>query len=769
MQEQQYIDHFRIERTLGSGAQGIVYLGVDERLERRVAIKTLKDNAAGALDQQALAREAKAVSGLQHRNIVALYDIGTWKGNSYLVFEHVDGDTLHARIRQGAMPVHAALTAACDILDGLAHAHRAGIVHRDIKPSNIAFDAQGSARLMDFGIARLAPGETPADPGAGTRCYLAPEIIAGGDATPLSDVYAVGVVLFEMLTGRLPAASDAAAAPGDSAGGGAQCAPPSSLRPELDATLDGIVLRALAERPADRFAAAAEMSASIRAFLDEPQPAQPDAGHPPAFGYLLRKLQRNKDFPAFAEHISEINQLTSPDSDTTIVELTNAILKDYSLTHKLLRLVNSSMYCQFGGKVTTVSRAITIIGFENVRMLAVGLLLFDHVRKRPKAREYVEANLWSFVCAGVARGLAPRNVDREQTFIAALLARFGKLLTIYYLPDEYDEICCLMQHKGVDQNAASRIVMGLGMDTLGRQVAEHLHFPALLVESMRPPEEEKPKAPRDSEQASVQIACFAAQLVDIYQGPDSEREAALHGLLQRYREVFDLEEAAVRTLVDDGLRGALDLIEVPVQWRRDIEAKLRPVPAEPADDAPSPGAEAEEAAAENTRESRSDGLLLGINEITNMLVAGEALNDVLGTILEIAYRVLEVQRVVMFVNDMRAHKVAARFGMGAVDEGLLKKLQFSLSERNPVHHAVERGQDLLIAESLTVRDRMPDWYRKHARAASCALLPIRLNEKLIGMIYADAEEAHGIDAEAFRHLKTLRNQAALAVRAQRAR
>jgi len=160
---------------------------------------------------------------------------------------------------------------------------------------------------------------------------------------------------------------------------------------------------------------------------------------------------------------------------------------------------------------------------------------------------------------------------------------------------------------------------------------------------------------------------------------------------------------------------------------------------------------------------------MGIDEVTTMLIAGQALNDVLGTILEVAYRTLEVQRVVMFVNDLRTRRVAARFGIGAIDAELLKKFRFSLSERHYIHAAVERGEDVLVASAAAEQHELPDWFRKHARAAACALLPIRLHDKMIGIIYADADTDHGIDDNRFQHLKILRNQAALAVSAQRKR
>jgi hypothetical protein len=300
-------------------------------------------------------------------------------------------------------------------------------------------------------------------------------------------------------------------------------------------------------------------------------------------------------------------------------------------------------------------------------------------------------------------------------------------------------------------------------------VAEHLHFPRLLVDSMRVPTDEKENAPVDATQATLQTVGFAAQVGDILQRPDDDRDAALRELSQKYEDVFPLEEEHLRELVDRNLHEALDLIEVPKEWANDFEARLSSLRSPPDDEA-TEGDSAEDApAATSEPNSHDDQLLIGIDEITNMLIAGQALNEVLGAILEVAFRALDVQRVVMFVNDIRTRQVAARFGIGAVDAALLKKLRFSLSERNALHGAIENGEDKLIEDSQAVHDNMPDWYRKHTGAATCALLPIRVNKILIGVIYADAGSAHSIDIHQFQYLKTLRNLAALTVSAQRKR
>ncbi|HUJ60885.1 MAG TPA: serine/threonine-protein kinase [Kofleriaceae bacterium] len=268
------IDRYRLARVLGRGGMGRVYAGVQPAIGSRVAIKVLSDDCAR--DPELLDRffaEARAVNLVRHEHIVNVLDMARLPdGRPFIVMEYVDGRTLGQLLREGPLPVGGVGLVMSEVLSALDAAHRIGIVHRDVKPDNILVTVEGHAKVLDFGIAKLAPlhraGSDAPSPrtrtGAllGTPAYMAPEQISGGAVDARSDVYAAGVVLFEALTGEQPITG---ATLYDQMRAHLEDAPPSAraLRAELPVALDKLIGRALAKRPGDRFATAAAMAAAL--------------------------------------------------------------------------------------------------------------------------------------------------------------------------------------------------------------------------------------------------------------------------------------------------------------------------------------------------------------------------------------------------------------------------------------------------------------------------------------------------------------------------
>jgi serine/threonine-protein kinase len=256
---------YRIVRKLGSGGMADVYLAEDEELGRRIAIKILNDRHANDDSfVERFRREAKNAAGLSHPNIVSIYDRGEAEGTYYIAMEYLDGRSLKELVvARGPLPIPDAIDATRQVLAALRFAHRKGVVHRDIKPHNVMADADGRLKVTDFGIARAGVSQmTEAGSIIGTAQYLSPEQARGAPVDQRSDLYSVGVVLYEMLTGKTPFTGDT---PVEIAMKHLSDPPrpPSVERPDIPPDLDMIVLRALAKNPDDRFQTAEEMDAEL--------------------------------------------------------------------------------------------------------------------------------------------------------------------------------------------------------------------------------------------------------------------------------------------------------------------------------------------------------------------------------------------------------------------------------------------------------------------------------------------------------------------------
>src|SRR5262245_25886431 len=263
--DQVFDGRYRVVRKLGTGGMANVYLAEDQELGRSVAIKMLDERHSQ--DEQFVERfrrEAKNAAGLSHPNIVSIYDRGQAEGTYYIAMEYLEGRTLkELLITRGPTPLAVAIDYARQILGALGFAHRHGIVHRDIKPHNVVVAPDGRLKVTDFGIARSGTSQmTETGSIIGTAQYLSPEQARGAPVTPASDIYSVGIVLYEMLTGQVPFTGDTpleiamkhlSATP----------EPPSEQRPEVPHELDSIVLRALAKNPDDRYESADEMDADL--------------------------------------------------------------------------------------------------------------------------------------------------------------------------------------------------------------------------------------------------------------------------------------------------------------------------------------------------------------------------------------------------------------------------------------------------------------------------------------------------------------------------
>ena len=291
------IGKFEILRLLGQGAMGKVFLGRDPALERQVAVKTIRlGSAFGAEATARFEREARAAGSMNHPNVVTVFEFGEDDGLYYMAMELVEGEDLEVLIRSRLCPVPELLELLAQACEGLAYAHGRGIVHRDIKPSNILVSRAGRrplAKLMDFGVALVGHSDlTQQGNWMGTVNYMAPEYLDSGKAGPASDIFAMGVILYEIISGgRRPFTGETAT----SVLTAILRQPPAPFQPEevqgLNPGLLEVVQRALAKLPAQRFESADALAAAIRRCVDGPAEAAPA---PPAAGQTLVVAKNGK-------------------------------------------------------------------------------------------------------------------------------------------------------------------------------------------------------------------------------------------------------------------------------------------------------------------------------------------------------------------------------------------------------------------------------------------------------------------------------------------
>ena len=269
---------YQLDTVLGRGGMATVWRGVDERLGRRVAVKLLDRATADSAMLQRFDREARTAGGLTHPNIVGVYDVGSDNGVPYLVMELIDGTSVAAVLAGGPLPIDQAVDIARQICDALAVAHAQGVVHRDIKPANILLTTTGAVKVCDFGIARLTHQQqtdlTAPHTAIGTSAYMAPEQASGAAVDARTDLYALGCVMYAMLTGHPPFLGDNPLTvlwqhqhqPAPAV---------ASLRADTPADLDTLIARLLAKNPSDRPATATEVRDRLTARAERETAAVP--------------------------------------------------------------------------------------------------------------------------------------------------------------------------------------------------------------------------------------------------------------------------------------------------------------------------------------------------------------------------------------------------------------------------------------------------------------------------------------------------------------
>jgi len=791
------VGRFEIKRELGRGAQSVVYLAHDPQLDREVAVKTLHLSGASARQNETLLAEARLVSRVRHPGVVPVFEAGQEQGDLYLVFEYVPGENLQVFMaRRGALPPDEAAKLLVGILEAVQAAHAEGVIHRDLKPTNILMDARGTPRVMDFGIARRTADALPTGSSlSGTPSYMAPEYINAREIGPANDVFAAGLILIELLSGkRVFGGND----PQDVMRRIAKEAVTLPAGLDIEDRLRGIALTATAFDPQLRYRTPQDFALALQSWLNPPieevKPGTlPGSADQSTLEFLLRRMRHKSDFPALSESVSAINRIAASENES-VDKLSSFVLRDFSLTNKLLRLVNSSHFRRAGaGNISTVSRAVVVLGFDAVRNIAITVLLFEHLQNKVNAEHLKEEFLLANFAGALARDLSRHQAgrDHEQAYICSLFHSLGRLLAQFYFPEECAEMRKEMLKNHCSEDAAAMRVLGSTFDDLGIGVARSWGFPQVIVDTMRTlPAGSVRKSSTPTERLRS-IAGFANEMsVAIANLTPTEREEAIKRIRTRYDHAAPVSEKDLKTLVETAVTEITDFARVihvnlaHTHFGQQLSTFAtsptidRDENAMPTDGVGGTILEAAISPALVTGTFQLGGvkpddaqaiLAAGIQDISNTMVDEFKLNDILRIILETMYRAMGFQRVLLCIKDPRNRTMQGRFGFGPDASELARKFRFSLDFTPDIFHAaMKNGVDILISnvDEPKISARIPDWFRSATTARTFVIFPLNIKQTPVAMIYADKENAGEIEINEreLSLLRTLRNQAVLAIK-----
>lgn len=778
-----HVGRFKLVRVLGQGGQSVVWLAHDPRLEREVALKVMRPAAldgSGGVDRWLT--EARHVGHLGHPHIVPIYEADVAQGRPYLVFEYVPGRVLseHLRVR-GTLPAHEAVGLMLGVLDALSAAHEAGVIHRDLKPSNILIDGAGRARVMDFGIAVRIKDQVPLGDIVGTLGYLSPEAAQGLPPTPRVDVFAAGLILAEMLCGHRLIA-DAGAHQALHRLVNEDLSLPTPLGADVDDGLRAILMRSLAKNPDLRYVSAKDFHEALQRWAQAGSMVEVATGVSGTLAFLLRRMRYKSDFPALSDSVTRIQRLVNSEHET-LANLTAEILKDVALTNKLLRLVNTVHYKNAGGgAISTVSRAVALVGFSGIRNLALSLVLLDHMHDKAHAKHLLDEFLGALMTASVASALTPSARHTEEAFIGGMFHNLGRLLAIYYLPEEAQQIRngLAASQGGANEEAVAIGVLGLSYEGLGMGIAKSWGMPEVLLACMK-----KPLGPPPSRQATRLeehmhwAVVMGGEVSDLFrQSTPAQIPPRLQALVERYGRVLGVGGAEIQAAV-------LLARQKVVQMAQAMNLPLSAWSAQAwGDEISNPSAGDASAQPQlsvidtvvmaaavptsgPTQEQAVEMLLSGIQDITNSMVESFKLNEILRMILETMIRALNFRRVIFCLRDHKQDCLTGRFGLGEEAATLAKHFKIPLKAGVDLFSAISiKGADTLIADATPehIARTLPAWFRQSVNAPSFLVLPLHAKGAPLALIYADVPTPGGLvlGEKEMSLLRTLRNQAVLA-------
>jgi HD-like signal output (HDOD) protein len=742
----QLIDgRYRIERLLGVGGMGEVYVAQQLSMGRPVALKLLRTELAKR--PQARERfyfEARAASRLNHPNIVTVFDFGSAKEGLFMAMELVNGDTLPSILADGPLDWRRATRLVRQVADALAHAHVNEVIHCDVKTENLML-VQRSQRgehlkVLDFGIARLAsssgPVERTSGPAVGTPMAMAPEVILGDPPSPQADIYSLGVVLFEILAGTQPFEHSTVqklvqqklfTAPRELTLPGATPATNEGLR--------DLIRWMMAPRPdqrprsceqvRDRLDQLLEPEASTGgilglsgATLDPELTPKPRRVGPGAnVDALVDALCASPDLPVFATVVQSIDDLCQNPGAAADREI-EKMMNEIGLAQKVLRVANSTFYRGSHPEITRVSRAVMVMGLEQVRRVAMSLPLLGNMDGDDDP-SVLESALRSLASAVMAKELSEgqAGVNREDASLGALMRNLSRHLVQVRFP----ELARRVRERAAAQqeDESCREVLGATWEDLNLRIAERMNFPDRLTRLLGPID-----APMDDQDLKRlrAVSAFGSEMAGILQSPESpQRNERLHAIIRSHADAITIDSARVKSALEKTAAAVMEHATeagVGVEVARNLARRVDQITQPP--------------------RVTHQRLAVVVPQIVAAALEGRRLEMIVYRVLQALQTEAGFDQAVFCLRHFRTNEINGRLSIGPGGQHLLESFRFGVGVAGDAFsEALELGEDRYVAPGGTIATVAPPWYAGRTKALGFAFLPMRIRGQSVGVMFAE--------------------------------
>ncbi|MBF0464165.1 MAG: HDOD domain-containing protein [Nitrospirae bacterium] len=500
------------------------------------------------------------------------------------------------------------------------------------------------------------------------------------------------------------------------------------------------------------------------------------------------KEKTSKDgFPVMSHTIDLLLKL--PENlkvdEISVTQLTNVILDDFSLTNKLLSLVNTAYYTQYDGKINTMSRAIMLLGFVQIRSTALSLLLFEDIADKHLAYELKILIINSIMSSMISKNIALNGtqINAEEAFICSMLHDLGKILVAYFLPEDYGLVTEKIKKQQYSEDMASRSVLGMSYEELGISISTEWKLPKQAIHCMHKLDNERVIKPETNDDRLRGAVAFSAELCSLMLDDSiaiTDKQMSLKKITKRYGECFTLSQDQMSAIFNSTLKemnhyfGVYDIKSEEIELFRKISdfyaafEAVRPIEVKTAVPVPEENKLGDTEFLGGTlpagnEKQESVVFQRAIYDITTALLEDYSLNDTLRMILEIIYNTMGFSHVLICRKNSKQDRMVGWFGFGADIDVIVSKFNFPIVDSDDVFSfALKNGSDMVVADSKApdVKERIPLWYANVLNSDTFVVLPIIVSDKPIAVIYADnaGTERKSFSQHQIWCLKALRKQ-----------